>query len=158
MALELDPDNFYALFGLADCYRGLNRNEESLECWHRILKKDPDNKVILTRAGDAYREIGDLDNAELYYTKALNIEFDSFAVIGLALLNKARGNYHEAIDSLSSLILNDPRNHRLYSEMAECYLALGEKNKAMEILNDFQKKGMHNMYISRLLDKIKSGR
>lgn len=140
MALDLDPENFYALFGLADCYRGLNRNEESLECWQRILKTDPENKVILTRAGDAYREIGDLDNAEIYYTKALNIEFDSFAVIGLALLNKARGNYSEAIDSLSSLILNDPRNHRLYTEMAECYLALGEKTRLLIFSTIFRKR------------------
>ncbi len=158
MALDLDHHNFYALFGLADCYRGLNRNEESLDCWLRILEKDPENKVILTRAGDAYREMEDLTNAEKYYQKALNIEFDSFAVIGLALLNKARGNYKEAIESLTSLMLNDPRNHRLYTEAAECYLALGDKTKALEILSVFQKKGMHNSFINRLADKIRNGR
>ena len=158
MALDLDPHNFYALFGLADCYRGLNRNQESLDCWNRILETDPDNKVILTRAGDSYREMNDLDNAEKFYRKALNIEFDSFAVIGLALLSKARGNYREAIESLSSLILSDPRNHRLYTEAAECYLALGEKNKAIDLLAEYQRKGLHNNYVSRLIDKIRNSR
>jgi tetratricopeptide (TPR) repeat protein len=34
-ALKRDPYNFYALFGLADCYRGMNRQERSLEYWNR---------------------------------------------------------------------------------------------------------------------------
>ena len=70
----MDPDNFYVLFGLADCYRGMNQQYRSVEYWNRILKNDPDNKVILTRAGDAYRNTGDYKTAEEYYNRAMEIE------------------------------------------------------------------------------------
>jgi tetratricopeptide (TPR) repeat protein len=157
-ALSLEPDNFYALFGLADCYRGIDAQEESLEYWLRILERDPENKVILTRTGDAYRGLADLDRAEEYYRKALNIEFDEYAILGLALINKSRGNYQDAIDSLKSLIANDAKNHRLYTEIADCELRLGRRDRAVEILSDFLKQGMRNSYVTDMLGKIRGDR
>ena len=153
-ALVLEPDNFYALFGMADCYRGMNDQERSLEYWERILKKDPNNKVILTRAGDAYRNLGDYDKAESYYKSALNIEFDEYAILGLALINKLRGNYTEAIESLNGLLKNDVKNHRLYTEIAECWLKLGDRGKAVEILNEFQQLGVRNSYVQEMLAEL----
>ncbi len=44
---------------------------EALESWLKILKFDPNNKVILTRAGDSYRNLEELDLAEDYYKKSL---------------------------------------------------------------------------------------
>jgi len=101
--------------------------------------------------------MGDYDNAEEYYRKALNIEFDVYAILGLALINKARGNYEEAIESLYGLLKDDPKNHRLYTEVAECYLALGQKYKALEVLGDFQRLGIRNSYVSSLVEKIRQG-
>jgi tetratricopeptide (TPR) repeat protein len=157
-ALDQEPNNFYALFGMADCYRGLDRHEESLEYWQRILSRDPRNKVILTRAGDSYRHMGNFDMAEEYYHKALNIEFDAYAILGLALINKARGNYREAIESLHGLLKNDPKNHRLYTEIAECHLQLNEKDQAVDILTSFQRLGIRNTYVSNMLDSLRLGR
>lgn len=153
-ALDLEPANFYALFGMADCYRGLNEDEKSLEYWQKILGRDPNNKVILTRAGDAYRAMESYDEAETYYKNALNIEFDEYAILGLALINKMRGNYRVAIDSLQGLLKNDVKNHRLYTEIAECYMHLGEKEEAVSILSDFQRLGIRNSYVQGLLDDI----
>ena len=155
-ALEREPDNFYALFGMADCCRGLNRAEESLEYWNRILAKDPSNKVILTRAGDAYRGMDKYDSAEMYYNKALNIEYDAYAVIGLALINKAKGAYAQAIQALESVKTVEPKNHRLYTEIAECYLNMNEPRKALEVLQQFQKLGIRNRYVNDLFDRIRS--
>ena len=148
-ALELDHKNFYALFGLADCYRGLNLQEKSLVFWQQILDHDPANKVILTRVGDAYRHIGTLDEAENYYQKALNIEFDLYAILGLALINKERENYSEAIESLYGLMKDDPKNYRLYSEIADCHMRLSQPKLALEVLTSFQKLGIRNNYITK---------
>jgi tetratricopeptide (TPR) repeat protein len=93
MALRQEHQNFYALFGMADCYRGLLQKERSLEFWNRILDQDPKNRVIMTRAGDAYRNLGMFDNAVEYYQRALNYEFDMYAVLGLAMVDKHKGNY-----------------------------------------------------------------
>ncbi len=43
-ALEISPSNFYAVFGLADCYRGNKEYKEALKYWLDIIEKDP--KII----------------------------------------------------------------------------------------------------------------
>ena len=99
--------------------------------------------------------MGEFDNAEDYYKKALNIEFDIYAILGLALINKGRGNYREALESLSSLLRNDSKNHRLYTEIADCYIKLGQKDKALETLMQYQRQGLRNPYVSAMLENLK---
>ena len=155
-ALKMDPDNFYALFGLADCYRGMNQQFRSVEYWNKILEKDPNNKVILTRAGDAYRNMGDYDLAQQYYQRALDIEFDVYAVLGLAMICKVQGKFSEAALSLNRLIQSDPKNYRLYLELAECQMNTGDRQGAIATLQDFQKLGIRNQLISEMMDKIRA--
>ena len=154
-ALNRDKQNFYALFGLADCYRGLNLFEKSLEYWNRILIQDPKNKMILTRAGDACRNLNDIETAKNFYERALNIEFDTYAVMGLALLAKLQGKTDEAIISFKNLIQQDNKNSRLYSELADCYLKMGDKRSALSTLEDFQKHCIKNQLISEMIDNLK---
>ncbi len=155
-ALEIEDNNFYALFGLADCYRGMKHHEESLDFWCRILAFDSNNKVILTRTGDACRNLGQLDEADDYYRKALNVGFDAYAVLGLALINQEREKYQDAIDSLEKLMKSDPKNARLHHILAECYMSLKDKAKAIQILSDFTKTGIRNSYILEFLDSLKN--
>ncbi len=153
-ALAKEPDNFYALFGLADCYRGTGHQHRSLDYWNLILAKDPRNKVILTRAGDAYRSMEDYEKAADYYERALNIEFDVYAVLGLAVIARMQGKHQDAIVSLKKLIQNDAKNYRLYLELALCYQATGEKSRALETLADFQRLGIRNIYIQDAVAKM----
>ena len=153
-ALQIDDKNFYALFGLADCYRGMNQQFRSVEYWNKILQLDSKNKVILTRAGDAYRNMGDYKTASEYYNKALNIEYDLYAVLGLALISKGEGRYEEAIISFSRLIQTDPKNYRLYMDLADCYVKTNQKAKAVEILESFQKQGLRSQAVAEMLEKL----
>jgi tetratricopeptide (TPR) repeat protein len=153
-ALRRENNNFYALFGLADCYRGMNNLEKVLEYCNRILEQDPKNKMVLTRTGDAYRNLKNFDKAKEYYERALNIEFDTYAVLGLSLLAKAQGKFDEAIISLKRLIQQDNKNYRLYIELGDCYLQKGEKRKAVETLEDFQKLGIKCQKITEMLESI----
>lgn len=153
--LTSHPDNFYALFGLADCYRGMNRSQESLDYWNQILAFDPQNKVILTRAGDALRSLERYGEAEASYKQALSIEFDLYAVLGLALVHKAQGHFEEALQSLQGILRNDANNPRIYQEMAECYLALDKRDEAVRILSAFQRRGIKNVQINELLNRLR---
>lgn len=153
-ALEREPKNFYALFGLADCYRGLNQQYKSIEYWNKILEIDPCNKVILTRAGDAYRTTGNYNYAKEYYEKALNIDFDIYAAIGMALICKGEGKYDEAIEQFQKLINGDPKNSRLYNDLADCYLAINDKKSAIKVLEDYLSFDPKNVIIRNTLEKI----
>ena len=157
-ALEMDPKNFYALFGLADCYRGMNQQYKSIEYWNKILDIDPQNKVILTRIGDAYRNTGNYQASYDYYTRALNIDFDIYAALGLALLCKGEGKYEEAAEKLSGLIKNDPKNYRLYIDLADCYVQLNNKKQAIATLESFQKYGMRSTAVNEMLNKLKTNK
>ncbi|HWP68176.1 MAG TPA: tetratricopeptide repeat protein, partial [Rectinemataceae bacterium] len=147
---------FYALFGIADCFRGIGKQSNSLEYWNKILEKDPKNKVILTRAGDAYRNLGELEKASKYYEDALNIEFDVYAILGLAVIARLQGKWDDAITSLKMLIQNDPKNYRIYLELAQCYIAQGQRQQAIDILGEFQKIGIKNPFIQEAVMKLSS--
>jgi tetratricopeptide (TPR) repeat protein len=153
-ALKRENQNFYALFGLADCYRGMNRIEDSLVYWNRILEHDSRNKMILTRTGDAYRTLKDYENAKSFYERALNIEFDTYAVMGLALLSKEQGKYDEAVISFNRLIQQDSKNYRLYIELADCYIKLKDKRKAIESLESFGRLGIKNQKVAEMLESL----
>ena len=115
---------------------------------------DPENKVILTRTGDAYRNTGDYKKAEEYYNKAMDIDFDIYAALGLALICKGEGKYEEAAERLRSLIRNDSKNYRPYIDLADCYLKLNRKQEAIDVLRDFQSFGLHNLAVNEMLEKL----
>ena len=153
-ALSMQPGNFYALFGLADCYRGMNQPEQSLVYWNQILDRDPENKVILTRAGDAYRNLDDLEKATQYYHDALEIEYDVYAVMGLALIAKTHGEYDKALTYLMELMDKEPKNHRLYMEAAECHEKLGNISAAIDVVSRFLSLGIHNERLTAYAKKL----
>ena len=155
-ALSRESANFYALFGLADCHRGLNAPEQSLRFWNQILDNDPTNKVILTRAGDAHRVMGELERAEACYQKALNIEFDVYAILGIALINRHRGAPEESARSLKTLLEKEPRNPRVYQELAQAYIQMDQAEDALAILREFKKTGIHNSYVDELLARLEN--
>ena len=153
-ALRNDANNFYALLGLADCYRGLNRTQNAVNYYSLILEHDPGNKMILTRMGDAFRNMNEFEKSKEYYNKALNIEFDTYAVLGLALLLKQQGKLDEAVTSLKQLIQQDNKNYRLYTELSDCYLKMGEQRNAHETLENFHKRSVNNKKIKEMLESI----
>jgi tetratricopeptide (TPR) repeat protein len=156
-ALEREPGNFYALFGLADCHRGMNEPEQSLRYWNQILDRDPTNKVILTRAGDAYRAMGEYERAEQCYQRALNIEYDTYAILGLALISRIRGDIDDAVESLQSLKEREPTNHRIYVELANTYAHANRNDEAIEVLEEYLSSGQTNGYVVELLDRFRAG-
>lgn len=153
--LETEPNNFYALFGLADCYRGLNQPAKSLYYWERILEFDPKNKVIMTRAGDALRQMGRWEEAEEYYQKALNIEYDMYAVLGLALVYKHRKEWDRAVISLKSILRNEPNNSRIFQELAECFIEMKQFREAQTLLDQLLRRGVRNSWTLELVQRLR---
>jgi tetratricopeptide (TPR) repeat protein len=98
--------------------------------------------------------MGDYEKAGEYYRRALNIEFDIYAVLGLAIVSKMEGKYDDAIESLRRLIQQDPKNYRLYIELADCWIKKGEKDRALEVLTEYQKLGVRSTAISEYIEKL----
>lgn len=156
-AISMEANNFYALFGIADCLRGLGRSDEAIKYWETILRRDSNNKTILTRVGDAYRKKGDLASAEEYYNRALDVEFDTYAAMGLAFICKDKGNYEEAIKRFEHLTQTDAENYRPYVELSNCYIDRGQKAEAIKTLEAFSKQGTFNETVMQMLSSLRDG-
>lgn len=140
-AVDREPDNAYALYGLADTYRGLRMPSESLACWEKMLESDPRNRMVLTRAGDALRTLGRNEEAVTRYRQALELGFDVYAALGLASINRRQHHFDEAIGTLEEVIARAPRNARAYLELADCYADRGRIPEALATLARYERAG-----------------
>jgi len=95
----------------------------------------------------------DYEKAADYYERALNIEFDVYAVLGLAVIARMQGKVQDAIVSLRKLIQNDPKNYRSISSFRSA-TSQGDRQKALEALSDFQRLGIRNIYIQDAAAKL----
>ncbi len=82
------PDNNYALFGLADCYKSLNQYKLAIAIWEQYLKHDDKNITVLTRIADAYRKVRNFSKSKELYLQVLEMEENNaYALIGLGHLH-----------------------------------------------------------------------
>jgi tetratricopeptide (TPR) repeat protein len=140
-AAWLEKGNFYALYGMADCQRALQDHAASLQTWEAMLVLQPRNRIVLTRAGDACRRIGELGKAEAYYQRAIDVGFDLFAELGLAAIQVVRGRYADAVERLRKLLEREPLSSRVVDELAACYRMDGDGAAAEQVLADFESRG-----------------
>ncbi|UCB46269.1 MAG: tetratricopeptide repeat protein [Spirochaetota bacterium] len=154
-AMNIEENNFYALYGIADSYRGLKDYRKACEYWKKLLKRDPQNKKILTRVGDSYRNLGDLKTSRSYYNRALEVEFDYYAILGLSMLDKAEKNYEAATQNLNQLITISGLNTKLALLLSECHVAMNNFDLGIKILGDAVKKGSKSEEIKKRLKLLK---
>ena len=57
--------------------------------------------------------------------------------------------------SLETLLEREPRNPRVYQELAQAYMQLERGQDALRILREFKKTGIHNDYVDELLDRLR---
>ena len=80
--------------------------------------------------------------------------YDYFIDTGVKYLMD--GKYEEAISSLTRLKQADPKNYRLYIDLADCYMKLDQKQSAIDILHEFQRLGIKSQAINEMLEKIQN--
>jgi tetratricopeptide (TPR) repeat protein len=117
-ALELEPGNNFALFGMGDCYRGKQDMESAVEWWDKILDHEPDNQALWTRVGDALLSLDKIDEAVRHYESSLQTGFDVFAYLGLARAEHARGNLEKAREHCHMALENEADNERILERLA----------------------------------------
>jgi thioredoxin-like negative regulator of GroEL len=52
------------------------------------------------------------------------------------------------------LVQTDPKNYRLYIDLADCYVKMNQKNMAIEVLQNFQKQGIRSQAVNEMLEKL----
>ncbi len=132
-ALDLDPVNNFALFGMGDCYRGQLDMEQAVFWWGKILEHEPENQSLWTRVGDALLSLGHFDDAVRHYHSSLKVDHDLYAVLGLARVAQKQGDYDKAVYHCEQALEIDVDNIRALEELAHICDEAGYDEKAVEV-------------------------
>jgi len=106
-ALETDPDNPYALYGLGNCYRWHRRYLDAIEVWQKILEHSDGTQALHTRIGDAYYHLGMMQDAARAYQRAISFGRDPFSMAGLICLSVDTGDLDTAVNAFFDLVVTD---------------------------------------------------
>ena len=71
-ATEIETDNFYIYFNLANAYCETKKYNKAFEYYQKALKLDIDNYLVYNSIGLMYQDMNDMIQAKIYYQKAIN--------------------------------------------------------------------------------------
>lgn len=115
----------------ADTHLSRNEFEEALPLLLAVIAAEPDHLEAHHKLGLSYLKQGDFPQAELYFSKLVNLKQDPvfFSNLGAALYQQQR--LVEAAEAYENAIaLDDKRGERLQS-LGQVYYELGEDDKAL---------------------------
>ncbi|MCP4548919.1 MAG: tetratricopeptide repeat protein [bacterium] len=113
-ALELDPENLYALKGRLRCELKLGRNNKAQTLIAPFLRKYPEYPDLRKLQGDIRFRIGNYSGAEEEYRKALELAPRYLEPkLGLILALRNQGSTEEAARILKELAAENPGNVEL---------------------------------------------
>ena len=137
-ALELEPDNNFALFGMGDCYRGKMNMEKAVEWWDRILEHEPENQALWTRVGDALLSLDRIKDAIAHYEASLKNGADVYSYLGLARAQHALGDLAKAREFCEKALAQEDNSERVLERLVNICEDAGDlaaANKAREKLS-----------------------
>lgn len=105
------------------------RYEEAEIHLKRAIDLDPTNYSIYGRLGDVYIEMGKFDEAIAQFEKSASIQPEGAHALRRAVMYARMGERKRALDIVAGI------SNRPIWDMARLYTALGETDKAFEVLN-----------------------
>ncbi|KAG0301275.1 hypothetical protein BGZ98_008498 [Dissophora globulifera] len=156
-AIDKDPSNYLTYFKRAAAYLTLGRNNQALADFTTILKMKPDFGQALFQRGKIYAKSGEFTKAKddlAHYLKSNGGEMqaqhevpelmssidEASKALALAQTAASSGQTEECVHILGSAILVAPLYVPFRMQRAECHLARGEVEEAV---NDFNR-ATHN--------------
>lgn len=131
--------------------------------YRKALEENPDNLVLRTRLADIHLKYGLLEDAVVQYRQVLRRNPDSIpllhsviqaefwnedydeagaSLLALALLHLKRGEHHEALDTLQSVLSLDPLNFEARRELVNVFTSLEESKLAAHHLRQLAEAAM----------------
>ena len=132
MALELAPDDLYARALLAIVLDGMNRFEDALSEYGRVIDSSPSAEILLHRGG-ALASLGRLEEAESDYRRATELEPENVtAYLRLGQLAAQMEQFEAARDAFDAAIALDPLKPSAHLGRGDAMVAIGEPEEAIQ--------------------------
>lgn len=147
--LEIDPQNSAAHNGMGKVYYYKTTSSDmqvienkdkfysmALKEFKLAVESDSENFDAYNNAGRIFQEMGELDKAEGYYSKSLEINPDnSKALCNLGSTLFEKNKINEAIDKYKKAISLNSKNSTAYYRLGQAYIAQGKYSKGIKELN-----------------------
>ena len=91
---------------------------------------------MLYNLGNIHLKSNNLEKAEDYYERAIEIRIHPYILINLAALKQRLEKYDQAIILLEELIKIQPDNVNAHNNLGSVYLTMEENEKALKHLED----------------------
>ncbi|MBU1627839.1 tetratricopeptide repeat protein [bacterium] len=129
------PYNFEAWFNYAYLLQKMKRYNQSMDKIKRSINLHKYNPLSLNVLGVNYHSLGELEEAEKYYKKALELDPTlEMARKNLALLYKSSGKMDKAINEYRQAEENAPFDEGIKIDMGLMYYEMGNLDKAEDCL------------------------
>lgn len=151
-ALELQPHDTGALFGLCLALLADSRTDEALEIAQTNLKEQPNDPELNTVMGEILCDRADFSGAEKYLEKGLNsgprLTSHVHALLGKVYAETNRPQ--QAIAQLK-LALPDDTDGTLHYQIGRLYLKVGDRNsakQAFDVTEQMKREGVNTAIIA----------
>ena len=139
-AVQLNPTLLPPYFELAFLLLSLDRNQEAIDLYDRILGMQPRNARALLRQCDAYRKVGEFNRALGLCQDAVSAD-PTYAVAQyrLGTLRYSRREFQQSFDAFSACLEVTPDNLQCRYMMGLSQYYLGDCNNAETVLLESQR-------------------
>lgn len=135
-------DDTEAAFNLGNCYLYLDRLEEAIDAYHRVLESEPDNAWAPHGLAESYEKLGDAAQARIFFERAVE-SYDRVLAAGgpdatylgsRAVCAGKLGRHTEAIDNIHEAERLAPGNGAVLFNAAQVYSLAGESATSYEYM------------------------
>jgi serine/threonine-protein kinase len=128
-AIDLRPNNVVNHVVLGNMHLDAGRYAEAAKSYEHVLALQPDNSWAASNVCAAYSGLSDFQRATECY-RALPPDATNLTNLGASYYNL--GRFQEAADACRRAVEMDPRSDRKRWNLADAYLRLGDKPRAVE--------------------------
>jgi tetratricopeptide (TPR) repeat protein len=137
------------LFSKANFEKNTGNISKARQLYLECLKYDPYDDASLYELGRIYLSLERFQDAELYASKAVNLDTSNeYYKLLLSGIYKMNGKFEQSIKILNALLEKKPDNYNYLTELAYLYILSQENDKAIGVLDKIEKKTGLNEFIS----------
>lgn len=147
---------YATLVAKADSLFSAKKYKQALEPYEKALKLRPDNKEIMLKIGNIYKNNKDLVKASEYYKKGIELDekyTDAWFNLGLVYANTNKLN--DAIDCFNRVVMIDSKYTYAYYALGLAYEYEHNNSKAVENYKKYIQLEKDQSLISAVNSKIK---
>ena len=131
-SIQLDSTISEAYFVSANIYFSEKRYDLATRAYLKVEKLKPAYVENLNNIAFLYSETGRLDDALLYYSKAISVKPSEYLYQRRATCNTYKKNYAEALNDYNNAIKINPFNADSYSNRGVCFYYLQQLSEACD--------------------------